>query len=400
MATLLTVVGNTHTFAGSMSLPVLVVAGLMSATHTSSSTPDSWRLGFETGKGFVIEREGEHKLALRLRGQFLYSVNAADGDAGHAVQFRRARVAFVGHVFGKANTYKMELAISPRDVATRDSGPSTSLLLDLYFRFAQFPNASIQVGQYKVPFSRERVTSSGNLAMVDRSIANAEFNVDRDVGFDIRTKDAFGLGFLRYYVGAYAGKGRNSFRPSKFDYMVLGRLELLPLGLFKDYRENDLPRTADPKVSLGFAYAYVDDAARDRGILGAAFDDDEATMDFHNGTADVLFVWRGYALFGALHVRRGVAHDGDPGTPRNGWGWTIQPAYLLSDIDLEVSARFAGILPRGSSSLRERRSVGGAVSYYFVDHSMKLQADFHRIWEGRRFSNADDAFRLQLQASF
>ena len=43
-------------------------------------------------------------------------------------------------------------------------------------------NWSLWFGQTKLPGNRERVYSSQELQFVDRSLVNARFNLDRDVG--------------------------------------------------------------------------------------------------------------------------------------------------------------------------------------------------------------------------
>ena len=65
-----------------------------------------------------------------------------------------------------------------------------SPLLSYYLEFDYLRDLTVRVGQYKIPFSRQRVISSGNQQMVDRSIANGEFNLDRDIGIDIMRYNA------------------------------------------------------------------------------------------------------------------------------------------------------------------------------------------------------------------
>ena len=258
------------------------------------------------------------------------------------------------------------------------------------------------MGQYKVPFSLERSVSSGNLNLVDRSIVNKEFTVDRDIGLDLRSKDLFGLGLLRYYVGIYAGEGRNTFDFSDFGVMALARVELLPLGMFKDSKQGDLKRTASPKLAIGVAYAFVDNAKRDKGILGSV-PEDGGTTDTHNATADLVFMWRGLSLFSAFHFRdgrRNPPNDAMTVDPvRDGYGLLVQPGYLLPWIDLEIVARFAMTRPSFSGSALDRKNeLGGGLSYYFVSHSMKLQADNFTLWTTGE--DSENFFRLQLQAAF
>ena len=129
-------------------------------------------------------------MVTRLRAQQRYTLIDNEEGVSHGFQLRRARLMFKGNVFGEHNSYKFELAVSPKDMGLKPEGTiSKSPLLDWYFHFSQIRDLNLRMGQYKVPYSRQRVVSSGNLQMVDRSLANGEFNLDRDVGMDIRSKD-------------------------------------------------------------------------------------------------------------------------------------------------------------------------------------------------------------------
>ena len=392
---------------GRVNVTALIALVLSSSSTTASSTvaetkeEKPWRIDFEIGEGFVLEKPELYKLAIRVRGQFLYLLEDAE-EAEQSFQLRRMRVSFGGYVFAKQIQYKLELAFAPRDLAYRDGSPTQSPLLDLYFRFSQLRDLTFQIGQYKVPFNRERVISSGDLNLVDRSLTNAEFALERDLGFDFRSKDLFGLGFLRYYLGMYIGEGRNTFELSDFGLMYVARLEALPLGLFDDYSEGDLERSESPKLSIGVSYAFLDEAKRDRGINGSV-PDDEGTTDFHVIEGDVFFVWQGLSLLSEIFWRDGRRDPGEAAPaelPRDGWGFMIQPAYLLPFFDLEVAARFSRVNPRSGSSLTKISELGGGLNYYFVEHSMKLQADFFHLWDRSDIGDGTDVFRVQLQAAF
>lgn len=121
---------------------------------------------FRPGKGLHVESaDGAFAIETRLRAQMLYTMEGEEGERlGQSFELRRARLQFGGHVFGKDNEFKAELALSPSDVGMRDNSlPQTSPLLDFYFQFNQLENLSFRVGQYKVPYSRQRVVSSGDL---------------------------------------------------------------------------------------------------------------------------------------------------------------------------------------------------------------------------------------------
>lgn len=397
-------------------------------SKADNKSVDRETMRFVPGKGVEFTSvDGRFRLQTRVRGQFLYQFDdegVGDREQSQRFQLRRARAQFTGHAYGKHNKFKFELAFAPRDlgftldkgagddarslrnppvVSDRDKRPSRSPLLDFYADFTYLRDLTLRVGQYKVPLSRQRVVSSGNLQFVDRSIVNAEFTVDRDLGLDFRSKDFLGLGFLKYYAGIYIGEGHSSYQKQDVDFMVLGRVEVLPFGHFKDYSEAALERPDTPKLSIGAGIAFIDEAKGNRGILGSR-PSDGGTTDVLVYNADFLLKWTGFSAQGVFFWRDGDRNFGDiagaaPALPRDGWGFSTQAGYLLPSTNFEVAARFAMIEPNDDSSLTEEKETGVALSYYFAGHPYKVQADYLRIWEDD-FEVGASQFRVQMQLSF
>ena len=168
-------------------------------------------IAFKPGKGLEINSaDGDFQLRIRVRVQFLYTLvrgNVGPREADepeelrNEFQIRRARFIFQGTAFGKDNHYKLEI----------DPTRPDSVVLDYYLDFTQNKNVEVRVGQYKLSSNRERVISSGDLQMVDRSQVNSEFSLDRDIGVDIRSRDFLGKNKMRYVLGISAGNGINNF---------------------------------------------------------------------------------------------------------------------------------------------------------------------------------------------
>ena len=382
----------------------------LSSDHEASLESVKYR----PGKGLQVKSaDDKFNLVTRLRLQTLGTVSNASGEpAEMGVILRRARLQFIGNMYGKHNKFKSELAFSPKDLRFKDingnNHPRETPLLTWYWEFDHHRDATVRVGQSKIPFSRQRVISSGNQQMVDRSIANGEFNLDRDIGLDIRSKDFLGLGFLKYYLGVYNGEGRSAYSNGDSSLMYLGRVEVLPLGMFKDYSEGDHQRLAKPGLSIGVGYAY---AAKAGGMKinrdGAP--EDEGTTDFHNVVADVTFKFKGLALSSEFFWRDGERNDGDAlddtgmeiptESARNGMGWFAQAGYLLPRLPIEVTGRFGQIMAADDSSIGDSNEAGVALSYYFAKHPFKLQADSFQLWN----DDIDDGttrVRVQMQMAF
>jgi phosphate-selective porin OprO and OprP len=82
-------------------------------------------------------------------------------------------------------------------------------------------------------------------------------------------------------------------------------------------------------------------------------------------------------------------------------GFFVQAGYFIIPNNLEVAARYGYIDPNRSASNDLRSEVGGAVSYYFNKHNLKLQADVRNLHQQRATGATDDIqYRLQAQIIF
>ncbi len=382
-----------------------------SSPHEASELPlsASWRPG--EGLSFVSDQE-RFSLHAGARVQLRYDLNRVPSVQGgvwsQSLQLRRARVKLSGFLWSRHNAFKMELAFSPHDLGMKGGRLTHTPLLDWHFDLTYLRDLTVRVGQFKVPFNRQRLISSGDLQFVDRAMTNSEFNLDRDIGISLLSKDLFGLGCLRYALFLGTGEGRDGFSQSDLGPLIAARLEVFPFGFFSDRDEVDFSRSMQPRLSLGVAYGWIKDAKGDRGIVGA-MPADGGTTDTHHVTADVLFKWAGASILGEIFWRDGRRQVGDAVdesgheiaevAPRNGYGAMLQAGYLMPWFLLEISGRYALIRPRDGSSLGRQNSLGGGVSYYAQRHALKVQMDYLRSWV-ESLDIGQDQVRVQLQVAF
>ena len=92
-------------------------------------------------------------------------------------------------------------------------------------------NWELWAGQTKLPGNVERVVSSANLQLIDRSLLNSRFNIDRDLGVQLRHKSNLGGDFLmREKLAVSQGEGRNVTEGNEGGLQYTARLEFLPFG--------------------------------------------------------------------------------------------------------------------------------------------------------------------------
>jgi len=397
---------------------------------------------FKPGKGLDIKsNDGNFSLRVQLKAQLLDEVNKVKNAKKATNDFfvRRFRLAFAGNVFSPNVKYKAELTFAaaelnrsqPRtaqnvipanpDVMGSTASAATldrdlvaqSPLLDAYFDFTHLRDLSVRVGQSKIPFGRERMLSDNEMIVVDRTLEDAAFNFDRDMGIDIRSNDFLGLNLFHYYLGVYLAEDRNatftSLGRGDLGLLYNARIEFLPLGNFEEVA-GDFDRTS-PKLSIGAAYAFLQTDGTSpyaNQTLGGTIPNTQlntqAKVDYnvHNVTADLLFKAAGLSVLGAFHYRKASDLPSNVTRARNGLGFTAQAGYIVSaDVPLEVYAFYGMIrqVKKATSNLRANNEAGGGLTYYFNRQGLKLQAELARIWHQEEADKGlnDTRFRLQLQ---
>jgi hypothetical protein len=427
--------------APAASTSLVVVAEPVPAAEPAKTDGNAATATFKPGKGLDVKSaDGNFSLNTRLRFQVLNELHAPAAKAQKTRDYtvlRRIRLTFGGNVFSKDIKYKLDLGVGVPEMGSEPSGVvnkgdrtkppadgsgapvtlstdrdvlSQGPIEDAYLDFTQIRDLNLHVGQGKVPFGLERLYSDGELQSVDRSVVSAEFNFDRDIGFDIRSQDLFGIDKVRYYLGIYSGEGRNATVKSvgggDLGFVYVGRVELFPLGTYDAYSGPDVELAKDPKLELGLAYAFSQmdatslAAKQDLGsVYGAPGDTALVDYNAHHFTADAQFRMQGFSAMTQLQYRKVTTIK----PARTGLGWTLQAGYLLSeDHPLEIAGQFAMTRPTGAkadSVLNKYNEAGGGLNYYFYGHGLKLQAEYAHTWEQGVKGTDDNRVRVQLQAA-
>lgn len=361
------------------------------------------------GQGFSVTTADEQfsvRLRARMQLRAAYSnPNGPENDTTQAL-IRRARLLLEGNVYGPELTYYIQLGFSNRDTESDLRLP----LRDARVTYTALRDLSVQAGQMKVPYGRQRVTSSSAQQMVDRSIVVGELNLDRDVGAFFFSKDLFGLNeVLGYSLGVFAGDGRNRVSDHA-GLLYVGRINVTPFGSFDDNVESDISRDPRPRLAVAVGGAYNQNTNRTRSTFEAPFDDEAVTFDYTHLGADMMFKWRGFFATGEWMYRiadinfvEGVDGDGAPANyyAREAWGAFGQLGQMLTK-SLEVSARYGVLEPLSETepTFLQQQEMGGSVGYYFHAHNLKIQTDyFYYVFEDD-FSTGTHEARSQFQLFF
>jgi hypothetical protein len=282
-------------------------------------------------------------------------------------------------------------------------------------------NWELWAGQTKLPGNIERVVSSGDLQLIDRSLLNSRFTLDRDMGIQIRHKTNLGGDFLiREKFSLSQGEGRNVTEGNEGGLQYTGRIELLPFGTFKskgDYTQSDLKREESPKLMLSMTYNFNHGAVRERGFSGDymqyEIDDEKLLCEIDQTTVflDAMYKYNGFSFMGEYAKRTAedeVAKDdnGDiifdnDGKPEyivlTGNGLNLQAGYLFKS-NYEIAARFTTLEFETVTAKEPTKQYTLGFNKFVVGHKLKVQSDLSYTSVDGKDDNI--AFRLGFDFHF
>jgi hypothetical protein len=247
-----------------------------------------------------------------------------------------------------------------------DFGKDKFTLKDFYLD-RHFSGATLRVGQWKKPFSRQRLTSSGSLQFVDRTANMKAFNADRDVGIGLHNNIKKSPRF-EWALNVFNGLGPNTVA-EQMSPMVVARVGYNHNGL-KGYSETDFEGGA---LRFGVAASVMSD-------LHLA---ESALEPEHIAQADFSLKAHGFSSVGAVFMN----------LTDSAVGAHLQAGYLMSG-KWEPAVRAVYI----DSADGLHQELGFAFSTYFNQHKFKWQSDLSTLFGNEE--GVDWVARSQLQLAF
>ena len=348
------------------------------------------------GKGLfnLIGKDSSFSMNMSARMQILgtsnWDVNNGLSNPSSSLLVRRARLKFDGFAYSTKLKYKLELGLSNRDIgkATSFTNDAPKYILDAVVKWNFSGNFVLWFGQTKLPGNRERVISSGDLQQVDRSLLNSRFNIDRDMGFQLRhhfnLTDKF---IVKEMFSMSQGEGRNITTGNLGGHQYTTRVELLPFGKFAskgDYRGSDLKFEPAPKLALGFTYDFNNDAVKNRSNQGSYMTTDTGFYSTNISTVfvDAMYKHKGFSVMAEYAYR-----DAEDAFAKNSDGTltgdevqvgnalNLQTGYLLSET-LEISGRYTNIdWDQNITGKGNETQYTLGLSKYILGHKLKVQTD-------------------------
>jgi phosphate-selective porin OprO/OprP len=355
----------------------LVVLTLVGSSSAVLAAPlPGVAAGYDPERGtFVSTADGRWELNPYAMVQLTH-VTSGQGSRVEATGFNLHAAKFIlhGHVVDPSLTYHFQI----------NAGEGRVVAEDLYLHWRATPWLSLLVGQNEVTFNRQHITLEAYQELVDRSIVDARFNLQRDIGAVATLSDP-----QRRYeatLGLWNGARQNAPNDDT-GYLGTLRLAYNPQGPIA-FREADLEDSRTPKVSLAVAGAYNPE----RIAVGQSSVPSTSTLHHvAQGVAEATLRYRGLSLTNELHVRR-QAIDGAP----HAWdtGGFAQLGFFLVPRHLQLVSRLA----RVAGTVNKSDPIGEetvGVSYYVLGHRFKLQTDASHL--ETRASREGWRARVQLE---
>tara|TARA_R110002126_G_scaffold120282_4_gene261477 strand:- start:5006 stop:6175 length:1170 start_codon:yes stop_codon:yes gene_type:complete len=355
------------------------------------------------GKGIVFESEDQSysvKLGMRFQSLYIGEWNLENDEYSDQALVRRARLKLDGYIYSEKFTYKVQLGFSNRDTRNSSTGGLTqnsntaNIILDAVIKYNPVSDFEIWFGQTKLPGNREKLISSQNVQFVDRSLLNSSFNLDRDMGIQLRNKSTFGNIIIKQMAAVSIGEGRDITSKNPGGYSYTGRVELLPFGDFSgkgDYTGPDLEREEQIKLSVGASYDFNDGAVRSRGHTGSFIFTNGGELiknDLHTFEADIMIKYQGLSAHSEF-ANREAQKDTGFGT---GSAFMGSIGYVFGN-NFGIAGRYASLKTDDTfSSLPEHSEKTLALSKYLSGHNLKIQASAGYL----DYVSRDDILRLQV----
>lgn len=405
---------------------IFVLVGLLSTSAIAQiSSP---QVDFKFGKGLQITA-ADSSVSLKIRFRFQSLLNTEtelftdrEWDTDASFMIRRARLKFDGWAWSPRFVYKVELALSNRDLSSSRDFAQTSgapkIILDAVLKYKLNKHLSLWAGQTKLPGNRERVVSSQSLQFVDRSRVNSIFNIDREMAIQLHGKfPAFGQAILQPAFSWSMGEGRNITIGNTGEYHYTGRLEFLPLGAFSgkgDYFQSDLAREATPKLAIGATLSLNEGTSRQSATGHFLVDSlgNYLAHDVQTFFLDFILKYQGFSLMGEYADKkvtdlmrpdvksrtREEVMDKNGRSYLTGKGYNLQVSYLFKN-NVELATRFTKVRPDTPVSFNKVNEYTLGISKYISGHDLKLQSDISLIEEIETSPNRLRV-RFQMEVAF
>ncbi|WP_186758283.1 OprO/OprP family phosphate-selective porin [Echinicola salinicaeni] len=398
-----------------VALFVLVCTITVSAKAVQSHENDSTKVDVQyTSKGFQFTSpDNKYRLQIGGRLQFRY---AYPGDQDpitfddfevqtrNIFKINRARLKVGGFAHQPWLKYYFEYELG------------ANRLLNFEVKVEKWQWFNFKVGQWKIDYSRERSISSGKQQMLERSIINRPFTLDRQQGVSAYGRiDQGNLLDFNYSLSVLTGNGRGARDNDDHHLMYVGKVYWNFLGDGVDFSGSDLNYFTTPQASIAAAGAtntskYTRFSSGGGGDLEGYEDIGQpGQYQVDQYVLESAFEYKGFSWQSEYHRKR-IKDTRGWSADHHLVGYYGQAGYVLNHQKgqqenplFELAGRYAYYQPDKAIPRNTTEEYALALNVFFADHRSKLTTDvtyfdFDRASVNRRASSW--RFRIQYDFSF
>ncbi|MFQ5646570.1 MAG: porin [bacterium] len=356
-----------------------------------------------------------HSLNLSTRLQFLYTFKTYENKAGkddvQDFNIRRMRFQADGNMF-KDVDYKFEFnADKMKSLSMKDAWVGLK-----HLKYARF-----RIGQFKSPFSRQRITSSSKLQIIERSPIQILYP-GRDMGIEMSGKNIGKM--FDYAVALLSGVGnKRQFHSTDNEYFLTdGRVAFHPLGEIK-HSEGDTKHTDNFRFELAGNFLFAphqkafgeedtDTMFNNMAVYGVSNLADLPEGDTVNVGPEFSVVYKGFSLLSEAYWAQFMPdwstydqpEHGAPSTKRDikTFGAFVQGGAFIIPKTLELAGRFdyLDVDTKQFNDGDDLRSYTGGINYYIHGHKYKLQANYVKNEYDGKLEKNNSLIRVNLQVKY
>ncbi|WP_304138579.1 OprO/OprP family phosphate-selective porin [Mesonia mobilis] len=365
---------------------------------------ENWKIDYGS-KGFELRApDNKYLLQIQSRLQFRFATpsdndpvtfNDFNDQQNSVFKINRSRLKVGGHAYQPWLKYYWEY----------DLGRSN--LLDFRVMIEKWEWLNLKLGQWKVEFSRERRISSGGQQLVDRSILNRNFTVDRQQGVELygRLRDKGALDFS-YWAGVFTGTGRGARDNDDKNLMYFGRLQWNFLGEALGFKSVDFEIHQKPAAIIAVAgvtnrSSFTRFSSAGGGVLAGFEEQNPGQYRMNQVNLETALMYKGLSWQSEFHTKEIVDHFNNKQTSTL-TGYYLQAGYLAHQSinwwpePLEIAARYAHYDPSEVSDYN-LDEVSLAFNWFFKQHKNKLSMEVSNFDYETPQTNVENEWRFRVQ---
>ncbi|GGW92939.1 porin [Alteromonas halophila] len=355
--------------------------------------------------GITFQTEDQrYKVNVHARFQFRYATpddtqplirDDYAQEQGTEFGVNRSRLKIKGHAYKRWLRFSMEYDLK------------NNYLLDYRFRMEKYDALKVKLGQWKLEYSRERSISSGGQQMLDRSIINRHFTIDRHQAVSVYGHIQSGetLDF-NYWAGIGTGTGRGSNQDDDSQPLYFGRLQWNALGGGVGFVASDLSVSSQPRLSFAYAAAtnrsrYTRFSSSGGGSLTGFDTGQPGQFEITQFNIDGAFQYAGLSAQAEYHEKT-ITDRRNNNLETDLKGYYVQVGYFFHQLvdawpkHLELAGRYASYEPESVTD-KTQTEYAVAANYFIQGHKNKVTVDATYFEQSQALLTDVDEWRYRIQ---